>query len=298
MVSNEQTHNHRLVSYAGAFSQSHSWQTNVPINLEEYGKLAKTTSGSLTDYSHNGAGLAVAIDPPIRDQQERDHLVLKNLGLVRRLCGRYRNSGEPIEDLIQVGSVRLLKAAARYDPELGNSFVAYAIPVIVGEIKNYFRDHGWAVKVPRKLQSQKFAVGRAVDALIQQFGRSPTVNEIAQATGFSEDEVYQSFEVEFYGKPVSLDIEYDSGESDGTSTVLDYVGTVDPELEALPNRLDLARALYCLDEREKAIIYLYYYKDLSQTEIAKKLALSQMHVSRLQRRALGKLEVELTGDLG
>ena len=202
-----------------------------------------------------------------------------------------------MEDLIQVGTVGLLKAAARYDPELGNSFAAYAIPVIVGEIKNYFRDHGWAVKIPRKLQRQKLAVGRAVDVLTQEFGRSPTVNEIAEATGFSEDEVYQTFEVELYGRPVSLDTEYDSGESEGTSTVLDYVGTVDPQLEALPNRLDLAGALSSLDEREKTIIYLYYYKDLSQTEIAKRLALSQMHVSRLQRGALGKLERELIDDV-
>ncbi len=254
--------------------------------------MVTTTSGSLIDNSHNRA--ALAMDPSISDEQERDHLVLKHIGLVRRLCGKYRNSGEPMEDLIQVGTVGLINAAARFDPERGNSFAAYAIPVIVGEVKNYFRDHGWAVKIPRKLQRQKLAVGRAVDILTQELGRSPTVYEIAEATGISEDEVYQSFEVELYGKPVSLDTEFDSGESDGTSTVLDYVKTVDPQLESLPERLDLAGALRCLDEREKAIIYLYYYKDLSQTEIAKRLALSQMHVSRLQRVALGKLERELT----
>ena len=268
----------------------------MKINLEGYGELATTTSESLIKNGHNRASFTVANDPSIRDGEERNHLVLKHHGLVRRLCARYRNSGEPMEDLIQVGSVGLLKAAARYDPELGNSFAAYAIPVIVGEIKNYFRDHGWAVKIPRKLQSQKFAVGRAVDILTQEFGRSPTVKEIAETTGFSEDEVYQTFEVELYGKPVSLDAEYDSVEGDGASTVLEYVGTVDPELEALPNRLDLDNARRCLDEREKAIIYLYYYKDLSQTEIAKRLALSQMHVSRLQRGALGKLGRVLRGE--
>ncbi len=256
-----------------------------------------TTTESLATDSRNQADLAVAVTPPVCDAEEREYLITKHIGLVRRLCGRFRNSGEPMEDLIQVGSVGLLKAAAKYDPELGSSFAAYAIPVIVGEIKNYFRDHGWAVKIPRKLQRQKLAVTRAVDILSQTLERSPTVIEIAEATGFSEDEIYQSFEVELYGRPVSLDIEYNSGENDGTSTVLDYVGTVDPDLEALPNRLDLTRALCCLDEREKAIIYLYYYKGLSQTEIAKKLALSQMHVSRLQRGALGKLERELTDEL-
>ena len=257
-----------------------------------------TANDSLTTDNLNQVDLAVAVTPfpPLQDdEQERDRLVTSHLALVRRLCGKFRNSGEPMEDLVQVGSVGLLKAAAKYDPERGCSFAAYAIPVIVGEIKNYFRDHGWAVRIPRKLQRQKIAVGRAVDILNQSLGRSPTVKEIAESTGFTEDEVYQSFEVELYGKPVSLDTEYDSGESDDTSTVLDYLGEVDPELEALPNRLDLARAFGYLDEREKAIIFMYYYKGLSQTEIAKKLALSQMHVSRLQRSALGKLEQELAG---
>ena len=257
--------------------------------------MTTTTTGLLTTESNKQDYLAVAMTPSVCDDQTRDHLVTSHLGLVRRLCAKFRNSREPFEDLVQVGSVGLLKAAAKYDPELGSIFAAYAVPVIVGEIKNYFRDHGWAVKIPRKLQSQKLAVSRAVDILNQDLGQSPTIQEIAEATGFSEDEVYQTFEVESYGKPVSLDTEYDSGESDATSTVLDYVGNVDPELEALLDRLDLARALGYLDQREKAIIYLYYYKGLSQTEIARKLALSQMHVSRLQRHALGRLEQELSG---
>ena len=254
-----------------------------------------TTTGSSTTDIHKRADPSVAVTPLVCDRQERDHLVAKHLGLVRRVCGKFRYSGEPLDDLVQVGSVGLLKAAAKYDPELGSSFAAYATPVIVGEIKNYFRDHGWAVKIPRKLQRQKLAAGRAVDILNQSLGRSPTVNEIAEATGFSEDEVYETFEVGALGKPVSFDTEYDSGESNDTSTVLDYVGNADPELETLPDRLDLARALGYLDEREKAIIFMYYYKGLSQTEIAKKLALSQMHVYRLQRLALGKLEQELSG---
>ena len=199
-----------------------------------------------------------------------------------------------MEDLIQVGSVGLLKAVDKYDPQLGSSFAAYAIPVIVGEIKNYFRDHGWAVKMPRKIQSQKLAVGRTVDVLTQDLGRKPTIPEIAEATGFSEEEVYQTFEADLYGKPVSLNSEYDSGESDDTSTILDFIGTVDPELEALPDRMGLAQALDFLDEREKAIIYLYYYKGVPQTEIANRLSLSQMHVSRLQRRALATLKQKLT----
>lgn len=200
-----------------------------------------------------------------------------------------------MEDLVQVGSIGLLKAASRYDPELGSSFAAYAVPVIVGEVKNYFRDHGWTVKIPRRLQSHKLAVDRAVTILNQQLGRSPTVQEIAEATAFSEEDVYQTFELDARGRPVSLNAEYDHGESDDPATILDYLGNVDPELETLPNRMDLTRTLGCLNERERSIIYLYYYKGLSQTEIANKLVLSQMHVSRLQRRALDKLKQELTG---
>ena len=259
--------------------------------------MTTTTIGSSSRDYHGPADSINTVTPflqPKDDEQEGDHLVTRHLGLVRRVCGKFRNSGEPMEDLVQVGSVGLLKAVAKYDPELGNNFAAYAIPVIAGEIKNYFRDHGRAVKIPRKLQRQKLAVGRAVDILNQDLGRSPKIQEIAEVTGLSEEEVYQSFEVELFGKPVSLDAEYYSGESDDTSTVLDYLGNVDPELEALPNRLDLARALGYLEEREKAIIYMYYYRGLSQSEIAKKLAL-QMHVSRLHRGALGKLEQELSG---
>lgn len=269
-------------------------QADVIVSLEKHKNMTTTTGQSSPKY-HGLADSVNSTNPSMFDAQKRDHLVTSHLGLVRRLCAKFRNSGEPFEDLVQVGSVGLLKAAAKYDPELGSNFAAYAIPVIVGEIKNYFRDHGWAVKIPRKLQSQKLAVGRIVGILNQDLGRSPTIQEIAESTGFGEDEVYQTFEVESYGKPVSLDTEYDSGESDATSTVLDYVGNVDPELEALPDRIDLARALGYLDQREKAIIYLYYYKGLSQTEIARKLALSQMHVSRLQRHALGRLEQELSG---
>ena len=256
--------------------------------------MTTTTGSSSSDY-HGPPDSANAMIPPMSDERERDHLVTSHLDLVRRVCARFRNSGEPMDDLVQVGSGGLIKAVAKYDPELGSNFAAYATPVIVGEIKNYFRDHGWAVKIPRKLQSQKVAVGRVVDILNQKLGRSPTAQEIAEATGLSEDEVYQTLEIELYGKPVSLDIEFDSGDSDDISTVLDFLGNVDPELESLPDRLDLARALSCLEDREKAIIYMYYYRGLSQTEIAKGLALSQMHVSRLQRLALGKLGQELSG---
>lgn len=220
-----------------------------------------------------------------QDPEAAERLVVDHLALVKRLCWRFHSSGEPQEDLIQVGTIGLLKAIKKFDPELGSSFISFAVPVIVGEIKNYFRDHGWAVKVPRKLQSQKMAVDRAVVGLTQNLGHTPTVPEIAEDTGFSIEEVAETFEVERFGKPLSLDAQYESDDSEDVSSILDYMGVPDADLEGL--------ALDGVDSREQAIIYLKFYSGLSQSAIAKRLGISQMHVSRLQRTALNKLKSSL-----
>ncbi len=183
----------------------------------------------------------------------------------------------------------MLKASKKFDPDRGISFITYAVPVIVGEVKNYLRDHGWAVKVPRKIQKQKLAVQRAVESLGHTLGRSPTFSEIAEATEISEAEVFDTFEVGNYGRPLSLDAEYDGNGSKDVSTVLDYIGAEDPRFEKLGDRMDLGQTFSCLTKREKAIIYMKFYVGLSQTEIAKRIGISQMHVSRLQRHALGLL---------
>ena len=159
----------------------------------------------------------------------------------------------------------------------------------MGEIKNYFRDHGWAVKVPRKLQRQKMVVSRAVESLTQELGRSPTITEIAQATGFSQEEVHDTLEIDKLGKPLPLEAEYDRDDTGESSSLLDYLASEDTDFEKLTDRISLADAFHTLNEREKTIIHLKFYLDLSQTEIAKRLDISQMHVSRLQRSALIKL---------
>ena len=227
-----------------------------------------------------------------------ERLITDYSPLVRRLCRRFHFSGEPLEDLVQIGTVGLLKASKKFDPERGSNFISFAVPVIVGEIKNYFRDHGWAVKVPRKLQMQKIAVQKTVEPLRQQLRRTPTVQEIAESTGLSEEEVYQTFEVEMKGKPLSLDAEYPRKGNEGVSTLLDYVGGEDPHFRSLVDRIDLTNALSHLNEREKTIIRLKFGASLSQTQIADLLGLSQMQISRLQRKALGKLKIILTGDDG
>ncbi len=223
---------------------------------------------------------------------DREKMARKYSPLVYRLCRRFNGYGEPLDDLAQVGTIGLLKAIGKYDSARGVSFITYAVPVIVGEIKNYLRDHRWAVKVPRKLQRHKLAVHRAVDSIGQILGRAPTIPEIVEATGLTQEQVMDTFEIPNYSRPLSLDAEYASnGEA---SCLLDYVGHEDPEFDRSSDKIDLSKTFGCLGNREKAIIYLKFYGGQTQAEIAKRLGISQTHVSRLQRKALGKLKQSIT----
>ena len=198
-----------------------------------------------------------------------------------------------MEDLVQVGTIGVIKAVEKYDPSRGTTFKAYAVPVIIGEIKNYFRDHGWAVKIPRKIQSQKIQVDRMVEILNQKLGHSPTVQEISEATGFTKEEVYDTLELECYGRPLSLDAEHSWNGNDEPSRLLDFIGNEDPNFEEMINRIDLAHTLQCLTEQKRAVILFKFYSGLSRCAIGERLSVSQMQVSRLQRSALGKLKLKL-----
>ncbi len=223
----------------------------------------------------------------------RDELVVVHLNLVRFLAVRFANRGEPLDDLVQVGTVGLLKAIDRFDLERGVEFTTYATPTIVGEIKRYFRDKGWAVKVPRRLQELNLAVNRAGDKLAIELGRSPTVAELAEHLRAGEDEILEAQELGQAYNLLSLDSEV-SGETDKKSqTLADTVGVSDAGLELLEDRANLERAFEVLTGRERVIIYLRFYESVSQTEIAKRLDVSQMHVSRLQAKALEKLRAVL-----
>ncbi len=212
-----------------------------------------------------------------------------HLNLVRFLAVRFANRGEPLDDLVQVGTVGLLKAIDRFDLERGVEFTTYATPTIVGEIKRYFRDKGWAVKVPRRLQELNLAVNRASDKLAIELGRSPTVAELAEHLRAGEDEILEAQELGQAYNLLSLDSEV-SGETDKKSqTLADTVGVSDAGLELLEDRANLERAFHALSGRERVIIYLRFYESVSQTEIAKRLNVSQMHVSRLQAKALEKV---------
>jgi len=224
-----------------------------------------------------------------RDPQVREELILAHMNLVRYLARKFANRGEPLEDLTQVGMIGLMNAIDRFDPSRGIRFATYATPTIVGEIRRYFRDRGWAVKVPRRLQEMNLAANKAIDGLTQKLNRPPTVPELAREMEISEQEALEAMELgDLYELP-SLDGEM-GGDSDETrSKLADYVGQVDEGIEKFERRVRLAEALSSLSPRERKIIELRFFDNLSQTQVAQRLEMSQMHVSRLQQRALAKL---------
>jgi len=228
-----------------------------------------------------------------RDGAVREELVIAYLNLVRFLALKFANRGEPLDDLVQVGTVGLLKAIDRFEPDRGIEFTTYATPTIVGEIKRYFRDKGWAVKVPRRLQELNLAVNRTSEKMAIELGRSPTVHELADRLSATEEDILEAQELGGAYNLLSLDSEV-SGEGDKKSqTLADTIGALDSGLELLEDRANLERAFHILTGRERIIIYLRFYELVSQTEIAKRLNVSQMHVSRLQAKALEKLRAFL-----
>ncbi|MBV9278005.1 MAG: SigB/SigF/SigG family RNA polymerase sigma factor [Candidatus Eremiobacteraeota bacterium] len=223
----------------------------------------------------------------------RSDLVVAHLNLVRYLAVKFANRGEALDDLIQVGTVGLLKAIDRFDLQRGVEFTTYATPTIVGEIKRYFRDKGWAVKVPRRLQELNLSVNRAIEKLAVKMGRSPTVPELAEHLHATEEEILEAQELGQAYNLLSLDTEVSAEGERKSQTLGDYIGTTDAGLTLLEDKANLERAFEVLSGRERVILYLRFYENVSQTEIAKRLNVSQMHVSRLQQKALEKLKTVL-----
>lgn len=225
-----------------------------------------------------------------KDPRVRDRLIAMHQNLVRFLAGKFANRGEPLEDLVQVGLIGLVNAVDRYDAERGNKFSTYATPTIVGEIRRYFRDKAWSLKVPRRLQELNQAANKAVDNLAVKLGRSPTIAEIAREIGATEEETLEAIELGNAYDTVSLDSRMQGESESAPMTLAEFVGGEDETLKSLQQYGDLTAAIESLEEREKAIIMLRFFQDLSQAEVARKLNISQMHVSRLQHRALENLK--------
>lgn len=225
-----------------------------------------------------------------RNPKIRNRLVEMHQNLVRFLAGKFVNRGEPIEDLVQVGTIGLINAIDRFDPERGTKFSTYATPTIVGEIRRHFRDKAWSLKVPRRLQELNLAANKAAEQLSQKLGRSPTIQEIAKQVDASEEETLEAIELGNAYDTVSLDTKL-AYEGESAPLILsEFVGEEDGSLENLEKYGDLNQAMECLEQRERSIIYLRFFKDMSQTEVANKLNISQMHVSRLQQKALKRLK--------
>ena len=224
----------------------------------------------------------------------RDELVEQHLPLVEYLARRFRNRGEPLDDLVQVATIGLIKSVDRFDLERGVEFSTYATPTIVGEIKRHFRDKGWAIRVPRRLQELKLSLTKATSELSQKNGRSPTVAELAAHLGLSEEEILEGLESANAYSAVSLDAP-DGGDDDSPS-VSDSLGITDESLEGVEYRESLKPLLEKLPAREKKILLLRFFGGMTQSQIAGELGISQMHVSRLLARTLAQLREGLLAD--
>lgn len=223
------------------------------------------------------------------DMDAREKLVMSHLNLVRFIANKFKNRGESIDDLVQVGYLGLLKAIDRFDPSRGLEFTTFATPTIMGEIKRHFRDKGWSVRVPRRLQELSAKVNQATDTLTSQLQRSPTIAEIADYLDATVDEVLEAMESSSAYSSVSL--EAPSGaDDDDTPSVIDRYATEDSDLAFTDDRIIIEEALASFSPRERDVIEMRFLKGMTQIEIAEKLGISQVQVSRLLRRTLKKIQ--------
>jgi len=205
--------------------------------------------------------------------------------LARRFAGR----GEPLDDLIQVATIGLVKAVDRFDPDREVEFSTYATPTIVGELKRHFRDKGWAVRVPRRLQELNLRLGTVVSQLSQDLQRSPTVAEIAESASATEDEVLEALDSSHAYSLISLD----AAQNEEGLSYHEQIGSEDEALEALEDRLAVGPLLRKIPPRERRMLHLRFFKGMTQSEIAEELGISQMHVSRLLAKTLAQLRTGL-----
>jgi RNA polymerase sigma-B factor len=219
-----------------------------------------------------------------RDRQLRDELVEAHLDLARQLARRFSNRGESYDDLSQTASIALIKSVDRFDPGRGVEFSTFATRTIIGELKRHFRDRGWAIRAPRRIQELYLELGHVTESMTHELGRPPTVPEMARATGVSEDAVLEAMEAGQSYRTTSID-----APDRQDSTVGARLGEVDPGFSGTDDRLLLAVSLAKLPDRERTILRLRFAEGLTQSQIAAQIGISQMHVSRLLAASLAKL---------
>src|ERR1700749_3795474 len=229
------------------------------------------------------------------DLQAREQLIEQYMSLVRSLARRYSYRGEQLDDLIQIGAIGLIKAIDRFDINRAVYLTTYATPNIIGEIKRHFRDRGWAVRVPRGLQELNVQLSKLIEQLTAPPGRPPPTPDLAKAAGVQEEEVLEALES---GRAYSsLSLSQGAGQEDGEELdPLGTLGTLEHQYEVSEDRAVLAPGFRVLDERERTILHLRFFEGLTQSQIAQQVGISQMHVSRLIRRALEKIREEIAAD--
>jgi RNA polymerase sigma-B factor len=257
-----------------------------PAASDEPDPPAITCTGSTPDE------FAALLPHDPRRKQARAELVLRYLPVVQHIARHYRGRGEPLADLEQVATIGLLNALDRFDPHRGVDFLAFAVPTIIGEVRRYFRDHTWATRVPRRLKDMQSQLRDAMGSLSTTLGRAPKPREIASELGVSVDHVIEALNAQQAYSTSSLEIL--AGDT-GTSSA-DVLGGIDGDLEIAHYRHELRRALDDLPSRERAIVVLRFFGDITQTQIGARLGLSQMHVSRLLASSLTTLRTRLDAE--
>jgi RNA polymerase sigma-B factor len=222
----------------------------------------------------------------------RDRLVTLHLPVAQHIAAKFSGRGEPGDDLQQVATVGLIHAVDRYDPSRGIAFLAYAVPTMMGEVRRYFRDSTWSVRLPRRLSELHQALGRASRELSQQLGSAPTPSQLAHHLGVGVEEVQEALQAGQSYRAASLD--EPGGGDDAAGALTERMGEPDRELDLVEDRAVLAPALARIPERERAILTMRFFEHLTQTQIAERVGLSQMHVSRLLSRTLDRLRADLT----
>jgi RNA polymerase sigma-B factor len=229
------------------------------------------------------------------DLAARDELTRRLMPLAHQLAKRYQRKSEPLEDLVQVANMALVKAIDRFDPERGTALSTFAVPTILGELRRHFRDAGWSVHMSRQLQERTLRVERVSGELMSQLGRSPSVAEIAAEMGLPDEEVVEALEASTAYQAASLDEQL--YEEDGTgSTLMDVLGAEDDGFELVEDRSATRSAMRALDDRARRIVELRFIAGMTQSQIGDELGVSQMHVSRLLRRAVATLRDTAAAD--
>jgi RNA polymerase sigma-B factor len=256
---------------------------------------AAPSTGSSGEYDHLAPQFRELAALPSDDPRRtglRDHLVTAHLAVARNIARRFSNRGEPQDDLVQVATVGLIHAVDRFDPERGFDFLSFAVPTIVGEVRRHFRDASWSVHVPRRLKELHTAVGSASSELSQSLGRSPSPSELAAHLGMTKEQIYEGLEASSAYRSLSLDEL--TGANEDSSPLVDRIGTLDSALDGVEVHESLQPLLAQLPDRERKIVILRFYGNMTQTQIAQRMGISQMHVSRLLATTLQSLRRGLT----